>query len=291
MANWHYFTEDREKIGPVTGKELKELVQQGTITPDTFVEDPQGRTGLAKHVNGLKFPDTETTTPEPFIATPSPFVPAAQTVPVPPVTPSPSADSPFGRILASGNGEGNSAIFLYWAMYIIGAVVCTPILAIVGFNAGDPVCITLTILCPITCLVYGLLYHGSIVVSHIQVGENEIWGKGGGKGFILGDPRLFSFRLAYNQITSVDIAGSTIIVHASGTQYKCYVANPAEIQKIIVNQQRGLYNEQQIQELAAQDHRLPEITLWYQNPKLRSVLSAFWGKDLCLNKYAGKAVL
>jgi len=29
---WHYFNENREKIGPFTSRELKQLVQEGTIT-------------------------------------------------------------------------------------------------------------------------------------------------------------------------------------------------------------------------------------------------------------------
>jgi len=99
MANWHYYNDNREKMGPVTGRELKQLVQQGTVTPETFVEDPTGRTGLAKDVKGLKFPDPtqrENLSSElssvalppsaetnPFTA-PNPFAPMAQTVPMPP---------------------------------------------------------------------------------------------------------------------------------------------------------------------------------------------------------------
>jgi hypothetical protein len=55
MAKWFYYNEDREKLGPITGKELKQLALQGTITPENFVEDPNGRTGLAKDVKGLTF--------------------------------------------------------------------------------------------------------------------------------------------------------------------------------------------------------------------------------------------
>ena len=54
---WHYFDENKEKIGPFSGRELKQLALQGTVTPETFVEDPSGRTGLAKDVTGLKFSD------------------------------------------------------------------------------------------------------------------------------------------------------------------------------------------------------------------------------------------
>ena len=57
MSNWYYYNENKEKIA-VTGKELKQLALQGTVTPETFVETHDGRTGLAKNVTGLTFPDT-----------------------------------------------------------------------------------------------------------------------------------------------------------------------------------------------------------------------------------------
>ena len=94
------------------------------------------------------------------------------------------------------------------------------------------------VLVPFLVLVYRGVYHRSISGTHIHVFKTGIAGKGVGKGFIWGDPRLFGFRLPYNQVTSVDATGSTIIVHASGAQYKCYVANPAEIQRAIVEQQQ-----------------------------------------------------
>ena len=56
MPNWYYYDENREKI-LVTGKQLKELAKNGTITPETFVETHDGKTGLAKHVTGLTFPE------------------------------------------------------------------------------------------------------------------------------------------------------------------------------------------------------------------------------------------
>jgi uncharacterized membrane protein len=57
MSNWHYYSESGEKIG-VTGKELRGLARTGRVTPDTFVEDPNGRTGLATNVKGLMFGET-----------------------------------------------------------------------------------------------------------------------------------------------------------------------------------------------------------------------------------------
>jgi len=106
------------------------------------------------------------------------------------------------------------------------------------------------IFAPIICIVLGAICHGNIAGTHIQVAENGIEGKGVGKFFILESLWPFAFRLAYNQVTSVDVAGSTIIAHASGAQYKCYVKDPSEIQTILVNQQQGRYSEQQLQELA-----------------------------------------
>jgi len=96
MANWHYYTESREKIGPITGTELKQLVQRRIITLATFVEDPTGRTGLAKDVKGLKFPEATPPEPAPSVewipfTTPAPVAPTTQAVPMPPVTPPPTA--------------------------------------------------------------------------------------------------------------------------------------------------------------------------------------------------------
>ena len=74
MANWHYYNTDGEKIS-VTDKELKKLAQTGKITRGTFVEEPGGRTGLAKDVKGLTFgepvqpnPTPQTTPPKPSMS-------------------------------------------------------------------------------------------------------------------------------------------------------------------------------------------------------------------------------
>ena len=86
MANWHYHNENREKIGPIAGSELKRLAQQGIITPDTFIEDPTGRIGLAKDVRGLKFANASSVPENPStIAVPLP--------PNQPVTSTPRNDS------------------------------------------------------------------------------------------------------------------------------------------------------------------------------------------------------
>jgi len=64
MADWYYYNENGEQIGPIRGKELKRLARQGTITPDTRVEDENGRTALARNVTGLTFAETAPTETE-----------------------------------------------------------------------------------------------------------------------------------------------------------------------------------------------------------------------------------
>jgi len=108
MANRYYHNESGEKIGPVTSRELKQLVQQGTVTPEMFVEDPDGRTGLAKDVKGLTFPETVPstpplpTTPSPFTATtPSPFTAA---LPVPTTASAMSNTGDFAQEITQYDG-------------------------------------------------------------------------------------------------------------------------------------------------------------------------------------------
>ena len=90
MANWHYYNTDGEKIS-VTDKELKELALTGKITRGTFVEEPGGRTGLAKDVRGLKFAEAVQSkpTPESIPSEPKPLPP----VPIPQVEAKPSKPS------------------------------------------------------------------------------------------------------------------------------------------------------------------------------------------------------
>ena len=166
-----------------------------------------------------------------------------------------SINSSFSKVLASGNGSGNSALVLWWAMWIItGVAGCVwfayiandlkqrqgQIIIVQGPSIEQRIAFLEggAIFIPVLCLVYGILYHRSIASTCIQVDESIVEGKGAGKYFILGDPRIFGFRLMYNQITSIDTSGSTIIIHASGAQYKCYVQNPSEIQRVIVSQQQ-----------------------------------------------------
>ena len=171
---------------------------------------------------------------------------------------SPSNDFSISGVLASGNGKENPAITHWWTMGIIGAVASVVFLVFAANSLKNriddlgwfekekkrqaelflAIVKVSTIVAPILWLIGGAMYHNSISDTNIQVKENEIAGKGVGKYFIWGDLRRFAFRLGYNQITSVDVTDATIIIHAAGAQYKCYVKNPAEIQKVIFEQQQ-----------------------------------------------------
>jgi len=73
MAQWHYYDENGNKIGPFRGRELKELAQQGKIAPGTRVEDENGQIALAKQVTGLTFSEA-TPPPSPAAKEPSSVV-------------------------------------------------------------------------------------------------------------------------------------------------------------------------------------------------------------------------
>ena len=89
MANWYYYNESGEKVGPIKGRELKQLAQQGTIIPEMVVEDEKGHTALAKNVTGLLF--SETAQSESTLLEPDPFSAAPPATEPPLITPVPFA--------------------------------------------------------------------------------------------------------------------------------------------------------------------------------------------------------
>jgi len=101
MANWYYYDKNGYKIGPVKGRDLNRLAQEGTIVPETRVEDENGRTALAKNVKGLSFYEARESESNPFSGNmssvvaplppdqpiPPPFVPPPPPPPLPPPSP------------------------------------------------------------------------------------------------------------------------------------------------------------------------------------------------------------
>ena len=148
----------------------------------------------------------------------------------------------MGNLLVEGNGKGNSAIILYMASGIIGAIV----LFVLANMAGEWTHFYGRQLTPegrsmlqflffaLGAVVGILEILGGIAISKtvIRVYENGISGKGISKWFYLGDVRSFDFMLTYDHI-SVDVNGGTINVHGPGIHYKVYVSNGLEIQQII----------------------------------------------------------
>jgi hypothetical protein len=97
------------------GKELKQLVQQGTITPQTFVEDPTGRTGLAKDVNGLTFPELTLAVESPSVDNPSTVAPFPVSQPVQVPCNGRQHENRVGRIdIADGNRKRTRIVGEIW---------------------------------------------------------------------------------------------------------------------------------------------------------------------------------
>ena len=91
MANWYYYNNNGEKIGPIQTAALKMLAQQGIIARETIIENHTGRSVTAGSVNGLTFPEPVTPSAVPVL----PGKPDALTV-APSVVPIPSVESnPF----------------------------------------------------------------------------------------------------------------------------------------------------------------------------------------------------
>ena len=55
MAKYHFIDANGYRI-EATGSEIKRLAAEGTITPETIVEFPDGKKSLAKDITGLTFP-------------------------------------------------------------------------------------------------------------------------------------------------------------------------------------------------------------------------------------------
>ena len=55
MSTWYYYDNNGQKQGPVTGGQLKGLARAGRITPETVVENEEGKSVPARKIQGLTF--------------------------------------------------------------------------------------------------------------------------------------------------------------------------------------------------------------------------------------------
>jgi hypothetical protein len=55
MPDYFYFDQAKQKYGPISEQQLRELAAAGTIKPNTPMETVEGHKGIAKQIPGLKF--------------------------------------------------------------------------------------------------------------------------------------------------------------------------------------------------------------------------------------------
>ena len=72
MANWYYYSEHGGKVGPIPMESLKLLAQQGVITRETVLENPNGGSIVAGSMKELTFPTLLDTTPKLTVPPPDP---------------------------------------------------------------------------------------------------------------------------------------------------------------------------------------------------------------------------
>ena len=82
MSTWYYYDEKGDKIA-VTGGQLKGLAKAGVITPETIIENEEGKSAPARKVKGLTFAVPTPSVETEFYGLASPPEPSPFTAPVP----------------------------------------------------------------------------------------------------------------------------------------------------------------------------------------------------------------
>jgi len=185
----------------------------------------------------------------------NPFIDASPAVKVPntPTNTRHGATGPYGKVLASGNGKRNYDIIRGWVVGLLlaGFIMLMFSWSSIGFRHDDSsdwpadkrqelstVVFCVGVVIASLVILYVAFNNRGLAKTEITVCENGITGIGLGRNYTI-NFALHGFQLTYDKITSVDTTGTAITIHASGALYKCYVANPSEIQRIIVNQQHN----------------------------------------------------
>ena len=131
-AAWYYFTADNQRIGPITAAQLKQLAAMGHITPDTIIENVNGRREKAGNVRGLTFSTAKPVpadTPRPEI-TPIPLA-----VPVP-TSSTPTATTSSALPIPRTNKASRPAPETQAFAFRLIALVLTVLVVGVGFGFG-----------------------------------------------------------------------------------------------------------------------------------------------------------
>jgi hypothetical protein len=163
-----------------------------------------------------------------------------------------SATHPFGKVLAKGTSL-DIATEMFTGLLYAGVIAVVIMIACHFIGVGmeqsgkfekgvATAMLILGIVVAAGVVFLTVFFNYRVCQTEITVYENGVIGTGAGKSFNT-DFALHSFTLTWDKITSVDasgtaITGKTVIIHASGAEYKCYVQNPAEMQGIIISQQQ-----------------------------------------------------
>jgi len=159
------------------------------------------------------------------------------------------------KLLISGSGKGNSAVYFWCFIELLIAAAGGVIMYYASTKMNVTTNTFFTVVttkhpmagyvyyCGLLVLIWGLIC--AVAISYcikktqIYVYENRIEGIGVGRYFLWGDLRTRHFRLAYDQITSFDTTSSSITIGATNAVYSCYASNANEIQGVIFNQKQA----------------------------------------------------
>ncbi|MCL2710758.1 MAG: hypothetical protein FWE95_07745 [Planctomycetaceae bacterium] len=181
-------------------------------------------------------------------------------------------EHPLGKVLASGNGKGNRAIYANWISAVLASVLLVVIYGLLsnllqnqsdtqrryadnvrnvsGYEEkvqrhderADELAwfATFALWFGIVCVAITILgtkfYVRGFARTEITVYEKGIAGIGCGRFYEL-TYRTYRFQLTYDEITNIStldwLFSLGIVIHAPNARYRCYVLDPSEIQMAI----------------------------------------------------------
>ncbi|MDR2183576.1 MAG: zinc ribbon domain-containing protein, partial [Clostridiales bacterium] len=159
----------------------------------------------------------------------------------------------LSRPLASGNGEGNSAVVTNWLYSLIIGAAGVGLLILLANQIGytqtwvGPVrnnayyiSIVFAVLVGIAALIEAFFKHGRITGTQISVYEDGVKGMSVPAKFpwtLTSYSAMSEFQLGFNQIMSVDVLNENcVVIHVVGASHKCYCLKPNEIRDAIIKQ-------------------------------------------------------
>lgn len=177
------------------------------------------------------------------------------------------------NLLVSASGEGHKAITTLWTAELITGIIGAAIMfsiagrydgSIFGVRFRGDMYYVFTALAWIIIIaipVTGCLAQSRIAKTCVRVFEDGIEGLGVVPKFplsfiiygSLSSLQMSEFRLAYNQVSSVDVVNDeTLIIHAGNVQHKIYAMNAKEVRDVILSQKNNAPVQVQVQETVSQ---------------------------------------